>query len=156
MVAIGLGLAFGVYMALADATVFRSVVPASQTAIVAGASAMRRFVHFVIPATLDELQFRLVLVSAVTWLLTATFGRRDGCVWGAIVIVAVLYLGLHPAYLASLQPTRLVVARELFLHVSAGILWGYLYWKQGLAASVAGHVSAHITLQPLLGWLMPS
>ncbi|WP_316399143.1 hypothetical protein [Bradyrhizobium sp. 33ap4] len=39
------------------------------------------------------------------------------------------------------------------LHGCGGLLWGYLYWRHGLAASIAGHVSAHLSLQPLLGFL---
>jgi hypothetical protein len=36
------------------------------------------------------------------------------------------------------------------LHGAAGILWGYLSWRLGQIAADVGHVSAHLSLQPLL------
>jgi hypothetical protein len=44
----------------------------------------------------------------------------------------------------------LTVVREVALDGTAGVLWGYLYWRHGLGASIAGHLSAHLSLQPLL------
>jgi hypothetical protein len=157
--AVMLGLAFGAYMAVADAFLFRAVVPASQTMMVDEANAVQRIALFVPLAVLDEIEFRLLLMSAVVWLLTISTEGRDPVsprrnlrFWVAIIAVAIIYLPLHPTYLASLGPlTPMLASREVALHVAAGILWGYLYWRSGLVASIAGHVSAHLTLQPLLG-----
>jgi hypothetical protein len=153
IVAAGVGLAVGAYMALADATIFRSVIPPSQTALLAGTTAAERIIAFLPFAVLDELVFRLVLMTALVWIFTKLSDPRARRYWEAIVIVALIYLPLHPGYLASLGPiTSMVATRELFLHVFVTALWGYLYWKHGLAASIAGHMAAHLSLQPLLGW----
>jgi hypothetical protein len=146
-------------MAVADAFLFRAVVPASQTTMVTATSAMQRIVLFAPLAMLDEIGFRLLLMSALAWLLTLpmAFGDppspgRNLRFWVAIITVAGIYLPLHPSYLASLGPlTPMVATREVALHLSAGILWGYLYWRYGLIAAMAGHTSAHLTLQPLIG-----
>ncbi|AZO53855.1 MULTISPECIES: CPBP family glutamic-type intramembrane protease [unclassified Mesorhizobium] len=143
-------------MALADATIFRSVVPASQTALVAGSSALLRIAiaSFAPHAVVDELVFRLVAMSALAWLLTALLGLRPLAFWIAIVITAlVIYPAARHAYLAKLTPSLLTMMREIMLHGGAGILWGWLYWRHGLVASMVGHVSAHLALQPMLGLL---
>jgi hypothetical protein len=49
--------------------------------------------------------------------------------------------------------TTLTVVREIILHEAAGILWGYLYWRHGLIVAIAGRISAHVSLEPLLSLL---
>src|SRR6266446_260315 len=152
--AIGVGLAFGVYMAMADALLFRSVIPAAQAALVSGFSALNRIAYFTPLAVLEEVESRLVLMSALVWILTVLAGPRAWCFWAAIMVTAMLfYPALHVAYLSALAPTPLTVVREIMLHSGAGIVWGYLYWRHGLVAAIAGHISAHISLQPLLSLL---
>jgi hypothetical protein len=150
-VAFGAGLLFGVYMALADALLFRSVIPASQAAMVSGLSVLERIAYLAPLAVMDELAFRLIVMSALVWILTVMAGPRAWCFWVAILCTAlVVYPALHQAYLSTLVPTPLTVAREIMLHGGAGILWGFLYWYHGLVSAIAGHIGAHISLQPLV------
>jgi hypothetical protein len=99
--AVAAGLAFGAYMALADALLFRRIIPASQAALILGFSAIDRIAYFVPRAAIDELEFRLILMSALIWFLVAVAGRpRAGYFWAAIICVAlVAYPALHQAYL---------------------------------------------------------
>jgi hypothetical protein len=151
-IAIGTGLMFGAYMAVSDAVLFRSVIPVSQETLISSFSAIDRIAYFTPLAVIDELEFRLVVMSALAWLLTAAGLRRPWCFWAAILVTAlVIYPALHLAYLSALEPTPLTVAREIMLHGFAGILWGYLYWRYGLIAAMIGHISAHVSLQPMLG-----
>jgi hypothetical protein len=64
----------------------------------------------------------------------------------------VAYPAFHLDYLQTLTPSALTVLREVMLH-GAGILWGYLYWRYGLVAAITGHISAHLSLEPLLSVL---
>lgn len=43
--------------------------------------------------------------------------------------------------------TPLLVARELALNGVAGVAFRCLYWRHGLEAAMAGHMSAHVILQ---------
>ncbi|SDF79225.1 hypothetical protein SAMN05216337_10743 [Bradyrhizobium brasilense] len=99
--------------------------------------------------------FRLIVMSALVWLFAIAAGRRRlWCYWGAILRAAlVAYPLYYLSYLMTLDPTPLSWVREVALHGCGGLLWGYLYWRHGLAASIVGHVSAHLSLQPLLGFL---
>lgn len=153
-IAIGAGLMFGIYMALADAMLFRSVIPASQVALVSGFSAVARIAFFAPLSVVEELLFRLVMMSSLVWFLTTIVGQRAWCFWVAILVTALLvYPAFHLAYLEALVPAPLTVMREIVLHGAAGILWGYIYWRHGLVAAMAGHVSAHVSLEPLLSLL---
>jgi hypothetical protein len=142
-------------MALADGFVFRSVIPLSQIEMVSRLTAVQRIAFFAPRAVLDELIFRLILTSATAWLLVLVVGKpQPWCFWTAILVSAFgFYPATHWAYLASLDPAPLTWLREIALHGGAGFLWGYLYWRHGLAASAIGHVGAHLALQPLLGLL---
>lgn len=149
------GLLFGAYMALADATVFRSVIPAAQTAMVLSQSALERIETYIPYAIIDELVFRLVLMSVTVWLLERIAGEpKAWCFWFAILVTAfVYYPAAHWGYLATLDPVPVTMLREITLHGLAGVVWGYLYWRHGLASSIVGHISAHLSLQPLLSIL---
>jgi hypothetical protein len=142
-------------MALADRFLFSSAVPETQTSFVSSLSAYQRILFFAKAAVTDEVVFRLVLMTALVWLIAKLNGAiRSWCYWVAILVTAIIAYPLgHLVYLASLAPTILVAAREIALHGLAGIVWGYLYWRHGLLASIVGHVAAHLSLQPLLGIL---
>jgi CAAX prenyl protease-like protein len=155
-IAVASGLAFGIYMALADAFLFRAVMPRGLAAMVEVTVAAERILFFSLFAVRDEIEFRLLLMSALAWLLTGAAGRfalpcRLGF-WIAIVAVAIIYVPLHAAAVGP--PTPEALLRAAALYVAAGILWGWLYWRYGLAASMIGQISAHLTLQPLLGYLL--
>jgi hypothetical protein len=153
--AIAVGLLFGTYMALADRFLFSTVVPEFQISFVKASSAPQRLVFYAQVVVFEEIAYRLLVLTTLVWAAVALSGTiRPWCYWVAILTTAlVLYPLGHLAYLASLPPTTLSVAREIALHGSAGILWGYLYWRYGLLASIGGHVAAHLSLQPLLSIL---
>lgn len=154
LLAVAAGLAFGVCMALADALVFRSVIPASQAVLLSNLSAAGRIAYFAPFVVIEELIYRLAAMTACVWLLTKIFGPQAWCYWAAILISAViLYPAAHHAYLAALVPGALTVTREILLHGGAGVLWGWLYWRHGFCSAVVGHLSAHLSLQQLLGIL---
>jgi hypothetical protein len=152
-VASGIGLVFGVWMALADAFLFRPIVPAAQTAFVRSTAALDRIAAGVPLAALDEIEFRWLLLSTVLWFVTPSARAQQAGqgprAWAAIAAVAVLYALLHPAEMG----TPLLDLREATLYVSAGMLWGWLFCRWGLVAAMAGHAGAYLTLEPLLGWL---
>ena len=96
---------------------------------------------------------RLFLMSLVAW----TLGRwwktpagipAPGAFWAAIIMAAVLFgLGHLPATAAVAPLTQALVMRALVLNGVAGVAFGYLYWRHGLEAAMAGHMSAHVVMQ---------
>ncbi|MBC2668570.1 hypothetical protein ACFOON_16160 [Novosphingobium piscinae] len=151
-IAVGAGLAVGLAMALADATVFRAVVPDSQRLLAGTVPLFARLALFLRGALQDEVLLRLIGLTAVLGGLVALRGRRSARVDAlAALLVAALLWPLHArGYLAGLDWTALTAARELVLHVGAGTVWGWLYCRHGWLAALGGHASAHLVLQPLL------
>ena len=71
-----------------------------------------------------------------------------GAFRAAIIVVAVLFgLGHLPATAAIAALTPGLVVRALLLNGVAGAAFGYLYWRHGLEAAMAGHMSAHVVMQ---------
>ncbi len=153
VLALGAGLAFGLYMALADATVFAGVVPEVQRQMVAQMATTERIAFFARGALVDELLYRLIGLTAIAWSLAQVTPLRGGAlIWPAILLAAfVLYPTGNWVYFRALEPGTMTVLREIALHGAAGVLWGWLYWRHGWLSAVTGHVAAHLSLQPLLG-----
>lgn len=101
----------------------------------------------------EELFMRLFLLSLVAWVLgrwwkTPAGLPAQGAFWTAILVVAVLFgLGHLPVTAAVTPLTPVLVVRALVLNSVAGVAFGYLYWRHGLEAAMAGHMSAHAVLQ---------
>lgn len=146
------GLVFGLWMAVADTWLFASVVPPVQHELLATTSTSSRIWQFAGGAFFDEIEFRLIALTGLAWLIARSTGWRDArAVWPAILAVALVLYPLGTwGYFGTLDWSGMTVARELLLHCGAGVLWGWLYWRHGWLAGVTGHISAHLALQPLL------
>lgn len=146
------GLAFGCWMALADATMFAGAVPEVQREILNAGGLMSRLALFMRGSLIDELVLRLIGQSALIWAIIIVSGRRGAAAaWPAILLVAfVLWPLWASGYIRELDWTTLTLAREVALHGAAGVLWGWLCWRHGWLTGLAGHESAHLSLQLLL------
>lgn len=155
-VAITVGLAVGLAMSLADATLFRPVVPAVQHILAHEWSLTDRLARFTLGAVGDELVLRLGGLSLIMVALVAWRGERTARIDALAVglTAAVLWPLWAWPYLAELDGSALTLLREIVLHVGAGSVWGWLYCRHGWIAGVLGHVSAHLMLQPLLPWVV--
>jgi hypothetical protein len=153
-----IGLAFGTYMALADAVLFRNHIPPGQIAIVANVAVWQRIAASFPVVLVDELVYRLCMVSLLACIFVAR-GRRAApmasAFWLAIVATATIYILLHLGIVTGGGNLTLPLAvREIALHVSAGSLWGYLFWRHGLPTAIVAHMSAHVSLQIGLGLML--
>ena len=151
-VALAAGLAFGAFMALADATVLRPWVPAVQHRMLATMSLGERLAWFLPGALKDEIVLRFAAFWPLLWLVACLRGRADR--FGAavaIVLVAFVAFPLSAAgYFQALAWNGGTVLREVVLHGGAGLLWGWLSWRHGWTAGAIGHCAAHLPLQFLL------
>ncbi|WP_298196884.1 hypothetical protein [Novosphingobium sp.] len=155
-VAITAGLAMGLAMSLADATLFRPVVPAVQHVLAHEWSLTDRLARFALGAVEDELVLRLGGLTLLLTMLVAWRGERTALIDGLAIglTAAVLWPIWAYAYLGDLDWSGLTLAREILLHIGAGSVWGWLFCRHGWMAGVLGHVSAHLMLQPLLPWVV--
>jgi hypothetical protein len=106
----------------------------------------------------EEVLCRLLLVSALVWLL-ARCNRRVARPWMfvlAIVLAALLFGAGHlpAAHAAGLLGTPLLVARIVLLNAGVAVVFGGLFWKYGLEHAMLAHFCADLMLHvalPLAG-----
>jgi membrane protease YdiL (CAAX protease family) len=97
----------------------------------------------------EEILMRLFLTTLLVWL----FGRLTRSVnstlhiWAAIVIVSVIFgLGHLPMTARFIELTTFVVTRAIVLNGIAGVAFGWLYWRKGLASAMFAHFVTDIVL----------
>ena len=103
---------------------------------------------------LEEIIFRLFLMSAVIWLVARIMKRRGqaspALVWTAIGTSALAFGLIHlPSWIAVVQPTLFLVASVLALNAVAGVLLGWIYWNWGIEAAILCHFAGDMMLQGL-------
>jgi hypothetical protein len=151
-IAVAAGLAFGTWMAFADATLFAGAVPQIQHYMLANLTTLQRIVFAWRGVLYDEVVLRLGAVTLLVWLAQAGGLAGPARRWPAILAAAFLVWPLTVTpYLGHLQWSVATVLREVLLHGAAGTLWGWLYCRHGWLAGLVGHWAAHLALQPLLG-----
>ena len=103
-------------------------------------------------AVLEEIIFRLLVLSAVFCLISAV-GRIGSKIypaalfWLSNLLVAVLFGAAHLPSWAGVGPlTPGVVIAVLFINGFAALVLGYTYWKWGIFAAIAMHFAADLTI----------
>jgi membrane protease YdiL (CAAX protease family) len=140
------GVSMGIMALLLYVFVFRVPLPA--LAAVSRVTVCRRVLFAYEVAMLEELLFRLLLLSWLAWLLGKCWHRPDGLPsegagWCANVIAAVVFALIHAPRTSSMA---LTFTPRVMTAGMAGILFGYLYWKRGLEAAIIAHFSADVIL----------
>jgi len=147
------GAAAGAILVSAEALFFLRHLPGAMQSLFEIPLWKRLLAGVVYGGITEELLMRLFLMSLVAW----TLGRwwktpagipAPGAFCAAIIIASVLFgLGHLPATAAVAPLTQALVMRALVLNGVAGVAFGYLYWRHGLEAAMAGHMSAHVVMQ---------
>ena len=103
----------------------------------------RRFVMSFDAAVLEELIFRLFVVSLVVW-ICARFMPRDAALWTGIAVAAIAFGAVHlPRWMGG-GPS--VIAAVMFVNGIAAIVLGLVYVKWGIEAAMLSHFAADITV----------
>lgn len=97
----------------------------------------------------EELQLRLFLMTLLAWLFTR-FGRSTVTplvAWSAIVIAALAFGAGHLPAASHVWPLdSIVITRTVLLNGVGGVVFGWLYWKQGLETAMLAHFGADLVL----------
>ncbi len=109
----------------------------------------------------EEILLRLFFMTFVLWVMSKII-RPEGKViennllmWSAILLAALLFgIGHLPVTASLTEITPLVIARALLLNGIGGVVFGWLYWKNGLESAMIAHFSADIILHVLLPLLL--
>lgn len=152
--AIGFLVAF--VIALIDSVIFRAALPQSYVASFAEHGVGARLIYYMLRAFNEEILYRLFLMSALVCGLRLIWRNSSGGIpnkayWIAIIAAQtiVIFLNVAPSY-ASPAFILYVILR----FICPGVLWGYLYWRDGFVTAQIAHISTHIFLQPILGYTL--
>lgn len=102
----------------------------------------------------EEILMRLFLMSLFIWLSMKVTRQQKPTNVGiiiSIILASIIFgLGHLPITAAITTITPLVVFRAIILNGIGGIVFGWLYWKKGLEASIVAHFTTDIVLLTLL------
>jgi membrane protease YdiL (CAAX protease family) len=105
-------------------------------------------------STLEEIVFRLFLLSGVAWLAACFVAARSGAARAPFLValaVSSLAFGLAhlPSWLAVTALTPPLVAGVLALNGVGGLLFGGIFWRWGLPYAVLSHFAGDVVVQSL-------
>jgi membrane protease YdiL (CAAX protease family) len=101
---------------------------------------------------IEEIHFRLFLMTALVWLITKLLRAPAGKLgaggwWTAIAIQGLLFGAIHAATgEGTLWWEPRAVQMLLEPRTVAGIVLGYVYWRWGLETSILAHVIADLSV----------
>ncbi len=129
------------WIALVDGVLYRQSLPTDYVAHYTGPLTPRMFAAC-LAAALDEVKFRLLLMTALVMLFAWWRGRLTPA-WIVAAIVIAQFVNVGGIVLAA----PLYGALRFWL---VGCVWGWLYWRHGWLAALAGHGACHLLLDPVL------
>ena len=148
------GAGLGAAMLLAIRYLFVPVLPPLQARFTAEAATAvwKRVVIAFDSGVLEELVFRLFMLSLLAWLLGKVWHNADGLptrggLWLVNALIAMGFGLSHLPNWASRTPlTPPVVATVVLLNGIGGLIFGWLYFAQGLEAAMLAHFAADVAL----------
>jgi membrane protease YdiL (CAAX protease family) len=101
----------------------------------------------------EEIIFRMGLMTLLTWLGVKLFRQKRpsaALVWTANILTAIVFGAMHyssdSAQVSGAISPQAFAALVITYHGLAGLLFGWLYWRRGTLAAVAGHFTTDLTI----------
>jgi hypothetical protein len=101
-------------------------------------------------AVLEEMLFRLFMLSAIAWAVHRLAGApssRPGPVaaWSANALAALAFAAAHvPQWLAMAPGNPAVVAVVMATNTAVGLVFGHLFLRKGIETAMAAHFGADV------------
>jgi membrane protease YdiL (CAAX protease family) len=161
--AVLIGLGAGLLMILADVYLFAPYVEVQLQALgeIVQPPAWQGLLASFYGGIVEEVMMRLFLLTLLAWLGSLIIRPKDGnpspvVMWISILISGLVFGLAHLPTLTQLgiTVTPIFIIRTFVLN-AVGLYYGWLYWKKGLAFSMAGHFATDIMVH-VLGALLLS
>jgi membrane protease YdiL (CAAX protease family) len=157
-ISIGLGLLAGILIIFSD--FLFSIINPSIISGIGIPNASLGFLSSFYGAINEEILLRLFLMSLIVFIIMKIKSGPQGNptktgIWISIIISAIIFGAGHlPTLMASTTITPILILRTILLNSIGGIIFGWLYWKNGLESAMISHFSADIVLHALLPLLL--
>jgi membrane protease YdiL (CAAX protease family) len=103
----------------------------------------QRFVMSFTAGVLEEIIFRLFVVSLMVWLLARVM-PRNAAIWTAIIIAALLFGAAHLERWMDRGPAA--IAAVMFVNGIAALILGIVYVKWGIESAMITHFAADVAV----------
>jgi hypothetical protein len=112
-----------------------------------------RIAYYAMRALNENILYRLFLGSLfiliLGWVWKGPDGRpAPGAFWVGFTLAQAVNIWANITAFAPLTPAALM--HDALRYVVPGVVWGWLYWRRGFAATEIACTSVHIVLQPLI------
>jgi membrane protease YdiL (CAAX protease family) len=90
-------------------------------------------------------------MSLLAWIgLQLTGSASDVVIWSAIALAGLVFaVGHIPSYTAAgCRRTPLMLVATISLNLWASLLFGWLFWRYGLASAILAHALFHVCWLP--------
>ncbi len=157
--AVGLVLGGAILLLLRFGLAPEASVIQSRFAAEADAPIWSRWIIAFDAAVLEELVFRLFLVSLLVWILSRKWfplarSSLATRILVAIILVALGFAVAHlPKWLEIASPTFGLVSSVVVLNGIGGLVFGYLYSRFGIESAIVSHFAGDVVLHVLGPWL---
>lgn len=96
----------------------------------------------------EEILLRFGLMTFIVWILSQFLSLRPALYWFGLILAGILFAFAHfpIAYQAVENPSILLLTYILVGNTIGGVIFGWLYWKKGLEASIIAHVVTHVVM----------
>lgn len=102
----------------------------------------------------EEILMRLFLMTLFVWIGIKLFRQNKASNIGIIIpiiLTAIIFgLGHLPITASVTKITPLVIGRAIVLNGIGGVVFGWLYWKNGLESAIIAHFTTDIFLLTIL------
>jgi hypothetical protein len=157
LLAIAAGVALEIV--IVDCVLFRSMLRPDYVALFRNQGLGFRTCFFMLAAYVENIEYRLFLMSALVWVIGSLWRGSDGrpangAFWTAMTLAQVVNIAVNVVPQAAGPITPLVLAYDGLRYLFPGVVWGYLYWRHGFVAAEIASVGTHPFLQPQLGYFL--
>jgi hypothetical protein len=151
-----IGIVASIVLISIEVIIFRPYLPPALQESKHDIALWKRFLACFYGGISEEILTRLFLVSGMTWLISQiTQQPTDATVGYAIVLSALIFgIGHLPATVALTKLTPIVIIRALVLNGLIGIVFGWIFWTNGLVATMVAHFCADIVLHVLSPYIL--
>lgn len=115
----------------------------------AGADATAVFIGILYGGLTEEILMRWGLMSTLAWAFWSVTGKRhrEAAIGAAIVVSAIAFGAAHlPALAAQIDLTTGIALRTLLVNALAGAVYGWIFWRHHLEATMLCHACSHLAL----------
>lgn len=147
-ISVGCGAAVGLLIIILEWLFFRPLIP--QLALAVKIPVWQGFLASFYGGITEEIMLRFFLMSLIVWVIKRGWQaeKLTEPMMGVAIVLSALIFGLAhlPVTSQIVFLTTMVVVRSFVLNGLAGVVFGYLYWKNGLESAMLAHFILDLVL----------